>query len=405
MAAPGDLDPTFGSGGVVQTDIGSASPDFGTAVIPQTDGDLVAGATSTDDRGLGVFGVLRYTAPGGLDPAFGAGGKAFVSFPDSATEQALAQQPDGKLVAAGFSFVSVGGPARETFALARVLSDGAIDTSFGMNGRVLTWFGHVGSAQGVAIAPDGKIVAAGGVNGNMAVARYNPDGSLDPTFSGNGKRVVSVSRSGDGANAVAVQPDGKIVLAGYATTVTGSDFALTRLNPNGSLDTGFGTKGVVLASFGGFDTAFDVFVYPVTGRILAVGTTNQGGVSSGALARFTANGAPDPHFGTGGLVTTTVPGGDALLGLAVQTDGKIVTAGDTGPGTSNEAFTVSRYTGAGTLDSGFGHHGLVRASIGIRSWAQDVGLQSDGKIVACGTDQVDTSGNDFDVVLVRYLST
>ena len=185
--------------------------------------------------------------PGNLDPSFGSGGVAATRIGSSSSAQALMLQPDGKIVEAGWS---VEGPDG-VFALARYAPDGTLDRSFGSNGTTTTAWGTHAQGEAVALQPDGKIVLAGQIfyQAKFALARYTPDGSLDPSFAGNGKQTFPVGEA-SGAAAVAVQPDGKIVVAGYSSNDASSVIALARLKPNGLPDPGFGTDGLTTTQVG-----------------------------------------------------------------------------------------------------------------------------------------------------------
>ena len=195
------------------------------------------------------------SVPGRLDATFGVGGETTVDFATGIDYAwAVAAQPDGKVVAAG---VAVG--ANQDFAVARWNLDGTLDASFGSGGKVTTAIGTANEfAKSVVLQPDGKIVAGGpsrtGAYNEFAVARYLPDGSLDPTFGTGGKVVTSISTGHDYLNAIALQSDGKIVGAGYSNQDGNLEMAVVRWKGDGTLDAGFGTGGkVVIAGSVGID--------------------------------------------------------------------------------------------------------------------------------------------------------
>jgi uncharacterized delta-60 repeat protein len=221
------------------------------ALAIQRDGKLVAAGRSrvtalSDDSAVG-----RYSARGRLDSSFGRGGKVLTDFGSrkrvSGWANAVAIQADGKLVVAGSSGIIADGPWR--FALSRYTARGKLDPTFGSGGKVLTRFGPVSdSAVAVAIQRDGKIVAAGSDVRNHAVfalARYTPGGKLDPSFGSGGKVLTDLGLWSD-ARAVAIQADGKLVVAGVGRL---SDFAVARYAADGKLDSSFGSGGKVMTNF------------------------------------------------------------------------------------------------------------------------------------------------------------
>ncbi|MFI7635963.1 hypothetical protein [Nonomuraea sp. NPDC049400] len=383
LAAPGDLDPGFGSGGKVTTDFGGDDVAEGVAVQP--DGKIVV-----IGRTIGVFALARYNSDGSLDSGFGSGGKVTTDFGGDDSASAVALQPDGEIVVVGH-----GGPGGD-FALARYNSDGTLDSSFGADGRVTTDFGGSGDAAlAVALQADGKIVAAGAGGGTFvfALARYNSDGSLDSGFGSGGKVTTDLTGASEHARTVAVQSDGMIVAAGRSGGA--GDFAVVRYNADGGLDSGFGTLGVVTTSFGTFEDFAEGMALQSDGKILAAGYS--GGTDSDfALVRYNGDGTLDPGFGSGGKVTTDFASGgsDGANAVVLQADGKIVAAGR-GVGT----FALSRYDSDGSLDPGFGSGGKVTTDFGT-SAATAVALQADSKIVAAGFSGL--VGGDF--ALARYES-
>src|SRR6266566_313079 len=206
QAAPGDLDSSFGTGGLVTTDFAGRG-DFGLAVALQSDGKIVAAGNSS---AVGVFSVnfalARYNTNGSLDSTFGTGGTVLTSFGGNLSAAFdVAVQPDDKIVAVGV--------AGSDFGIARYSANGTLDPTFGSGGLVTTDFGGSDQANGIALQPDGKIVVVGPLQGKIGVARYNTDGSLDSTFGSGGKVMTDASPSFDGAFDVAVW-SGKIVVGG-----------------------------------------------------------------------------------------------------------------------------------------------------------------------------------------------
>ena len=404
-ANPGDLDPTFGTGGMVITSFGTSS--VANAVAVQTDGKIVAAGRTGGLSGV-HFAVIRYNEDGSLDGTFGTGGEVTTSFGGTNDEAlAVALQANGKIIAVGYTNAGA-----YRFALARYNGDGSLDGSFGTAGQVTTSFGGFDLAGPVALQDDGKIVAAGVASGRFALARYETDGSLDPTFGTAGQVTTSFGGTYDEASSVALQGDGKIVAAGSTENGVGSaQFALARYDSDGSLDGTFGTSGKVTTSFAGKDYANAVTVQG-DGKIVAAGIAGPSSCPSlpcgsgnlFALARYNTDGRLDPTFGTAGQVTTSFGGtDDQALSIALQGDGKIVAAGFTWNG-STTRFALARYDADGSVDATFGTGGEVTTTFGgTNDEVLAVALQGDGKIVAAGGTQGSRFGS-IQFALARYLN-
>jgi len=224
----GNLDPTFGTGGTVRTDF-AGNIDQANAVAIQPNGQIIAaGSSFSNSKTVEDFIVARYNANGSLDKRFGKNGKITTDFFRNVDSiSAVAIQPDGAIIVAGFAQLGGNGGTPRVFALARYRSDGIPDTSFGNGGALTTSFGgNFAAASAVMLQPDGKIVVAGTVDFNpdipgsdldFALARYNASGTLDGSFGRGGKVVFDFFGSFDQANAAVLQPDGKIILVGSAS--------------------------------------------------------------------------------------------------------------------------------------------------------------------------------------------
>src|ERR1044071_450743 len=334
-AADGDLDPTFGTGGTLMTDI-NRSTDLANGVAVQADGKLVVvGQTyKNNDYSTEDFGVTRYNTDGTLDNTFGLRGKVRTDFPGlAAVPSAVVIQTDGKIVVAGgafplFTFLG-------NFEVVRYNRNGSLDTSFGNGGIVTTFFPEGSYAFDVALQPDGKIIAAGTVfvdfvigessNTDFALARYNTDGTPDTTFGSGGQVSTDFAGVEDDAFSVLIQPDGKIVDVGSANSfATNYDFAAARYLSNGTLDTSFGSGGKVTTDFGdrNFDRARSAALQS-DGKIVAAGfaISHGGGVQNFAVARYTSAGVLDTTFSNDGL--TQVDFGDCC-----QSANKVLLQGD-----------------------------------------------------------------------------
>ena len=340
VAPQGTLDTSYGLGtGASRLDFGGA--DIGGGLVLQADGKIdVSGQGTTTGPGGGVRVVAAQllNPQGTLDPGFGGGTGFLASRYDplgtSGDQDAsfAAAKQGSNLIVAG---VSAHGGATD-MAVARVLNPaGAFDSGFASGGTVklIDFGGSLDIAHSVALAPDGKIVVAG-VTGptltSIGVARLTANGDLDNSFNGNGKATVPGT-----VGALAVQPDGKVIVGGSS----GGDFTVARFNTNGTLDQTFGSGGRASVNFGtGADTVNDIAVQPDGKIVLA-------GASSGfAVARLQPNGSLDTTFGTSGKTSVAFRGPDSGQRVALQPDGKIVVAG-VGGAIPNSDLAIARLQG------------------------------------------------------------
>jgi uncharacterized delta-60 repeat protein len=412
--APGSLNPAFGTGGIATSTILGHTNDVasGVAIQQQRDGKIVVAGTARGVQGQSAFAVARYDLNGNLDTNFANSGTAFTEFVGgsvAATASAVAIQADGKIVVAGTVQGTIDDKSIEDFALARYNTDGSLDKSFGQGGEVLTDFGPdtFSSASSIAISGD-KIIVAGTstISGNFvfAVAQYNKNGKLDQGFGSGGEATNDFGPNFTifGEAGVAVQPKGQIVLSGTVANFSGGfteDFGLARYNKNGTLDTTFGTGGVVTTGFGSSNaqSVAGIAIEPVTGAIVVAGTVLDPAFTQDlALARYNPkDGSLDTSFGTGGVVITpSAPSTTTTAaGVTIQPgNGAIVVTGTTSGFDSDSNFfqdlTLARYRAAdGSLDTGFGTGGEVLTDFGAgsRTTGAGAGILANGKIVASGT--------------------
>ena len=399
LAAPGDLDLTFDADGKVTTPFGVSSGDDGASVAVQTDGKIVVGGSSNND-----FALARYNADGPLDVTFGTGGKVITPISTSAEDYilAIAIQADGKIVAAGYVN---NGAAFDDIAVARYNTNGSLDTSFDTDGKLTTAIGAGDDfAFGVAISGVNIVVAGASNNGvgeDFAIVRYKPDGSLDGSFDGDGKLTLTIGGITDRAKGIAIQTDGKMIVIGESLIGANYRFAAARLNPNGSLDTSFGMSGIAITAIGTNDFADSVVIQP-DGFIVVAGYSNLGGNFDFALVRYKPDGNLDPAFDGDGKVTTPIGTAfDIAFSVAIQSTGKIVAAGSSENGSFNRDFALVRYNSDGSLDTSFGAGGKVTTAFGTENdEALGMAIQPDDKIVLAGSTFTGTS-DDFAVA--RYL--
>jgi uncharacterized delta-60 repeat protein len=383
--ADGSLDLSFDGDGKAAVDLAlGASTPFGLAVQP--DGRILAAGEQRTGRTSGTaLTVVRYLASGALDAAFGTGGVALVDFGLPAEARAVALDAEGKILVAGV----VGVGAGSQFALARLHPSGALDAAFGAGGKVTTPFAvGAGVANAVAVQGDGKIVLAGAAGSgpsDFGLARYLSDGVLDPGFSGDGLVTVDINTAADAAWALAVQPDGRLLAAGYAYSGATSDFALVRLNTDGALDTHFDGDGKLMTDFAGANSyAYGVQVL-AGGRIVAGGQVETNGGDFG-LAAYNENGSADSSFDADGKVTTSIGAHDAGHALVVAADGKLLLAGRTQANDGRDDFALLRYASDGALDGTFSGDGMMTvdfAGAGASGFA--AALQPDGDILLAGS--------------------
>ena len=360
--------------------------------------DGVAGdAVAMDDF---IYGEPQaISVPSHLDTSFGTGGWTTVNFGNSDQGEAVIVDPDGKIVVAG---TWDGGLA--DFAVLRLNADGTRDTTFGGDGRVnLTFgggtFGGVERAYGLARQADGKYVvvgvtdAGGGVPNNFAITRLNADGTLDTSFSGDGKLTLDLGFE-DQAHAVAIQADGRIVVAGQAA----SDIAVVRLLPDGTLDPSFNDVPVPTAengdgihrfSLGGTEAARAVAIQG-NGAIVVAGFSDVGGTRDFAVARLLPTGLLDPSFDGDGWTTVDFSWSETGEALLLLSDGRMLVGGPADGGSAD--FAVAQLLPNGSLDPAFNpgvpsvsdFNGKFRTSFGSADFLTSMALQADGKIVLAG---------------------
>ncbi len=415
LAVDGDLDPTFGKGGKVRTNFSGRSNDIANSLAIQPDGKIVT--SGFIDVGAGLQLVLaRYNPNGTLDATFGDQGRVITHLDQTSELNAVAIQRDGKIVVA--SSIPTNSAQQDDFDVTRFSADGSLDPTFGVGGMVTTDFGDSSDeVRAILIQSDGHIVVVGqaivkfATTADIAIARYNKDGSLDQSFGAGGKVTTDIDAIDDGRS-VAIQRDGKIVVAGFveheAPVPNGviDRFVVVRYEPNGALDATFGIDGVAITDFGpeGPAQANSVMIQN-DGKILAAGTVagSIGTLEDFAIVRYAPNGMPDHTFGANGVVLSDLGStADFETAAALQTDGKIVVAGS-----ASDKFAVARYNTNGLQDLTFGTNGVARVDFSTPTIPRTgdelraMAIQSDGKIVAAGFSiSLDTL--DEDLVMARF---
>ncbi|MCB0405433.1 MAG: choice-of-anchor D domain-containing protein [Bdellovibrionales bacterium] len=396
----GDLDTSFSGDGMAVSSYGPNDVLNGVAV--QQSGKLVvAGATRLSSSYDYDIALIRYNSDGSVDTSFGSNGltRTDIRGGDDAA-YAVALQSSGKIIVVGYSKNQYGN--NQAMAIVRYTSNGVLDTSFGGgDGVVLHQFSYDNNdtANAVVIDSSDRIVVVGKAGTNWIFSRYTSSGSADTSFGTTGSLSLSGLATYHSGLSVAIQSNGKIVAAGYAaeSNFTVAGIVLVRLNSNGSADTSFDGDGVkTTALSSGFDMARSIALQS-DGKIVVAGTTynSTSGEFDFAVLRYTSSGQLDSSFDADGIKTfsTADSGNHIAESVRVDSNGKIVVAGYT-DGSSDDVFVVARLNTDGSLDSDFGTDGVASLNNGR---AHGMALQSDGKIVAVG----ESSGGNF--VTVRFL--
>lgn len=396
LLSAGLLDTSFGTMGIATYDFPGRA-DRAYAVVASSDGTIyAAGSTelSSAPTNQSDFALVRFSATGTAitsTPIDFGGGQDFA--------YAMAQQADGRIIVAGVAYAP--DASSSSFAITRTNADTSADLTFGVNGIVTTTFpgATFSSATGIAIQNDGKILVVGSVTiganpSQLGVARYNADGTLDTTFGTNGLvTAANLPKATD----VALAADGSIYISGN----DGSNFVLMHMDSTGTMDAAFGTNGVVIASVPGSATAYSLALQ-ADGKIVLAGEATPGGSLNTAMAfvRFNTNGTLDATFGDGGSTIVDVSSGiDQALSLVQQADGKLIAAGFTaGSGAGN--FLTVRLTVDGQLDQIWGGDGIGVTDIGgLQDNARAATIDAEGRLIVAGQGTV---GGSIDFAVARY---
>ena len=332
----GRLDLTFGTGGKATAALDPGG-DTVAAIAIQPDGKIVTAGSVLHDNVVLGFIAGRFNADGILDQTFGSNGSVQTTFGDPSAEgNDVVLQADGKIIVVGFTGAG-SYSALNDFAVVRYNSDGTLDSGFGVGGKVTTHFPGISNTGSIAtcalLQGDGKLVVGGHyVNQSapeeFALARYNPDGSLDSSFGSKGLVTTPIGADSAFCFAIGLQRDGRIVLAGYSEAGQGHDFTLACYSSNGTLDSSFGSAGIAVTSFpGGSDDIGYALAVQRDGKLLLAGRTGAYPVFDFALARYSSTGQLDQTFGSGGTVTTDFGNDDLGYAVAVQRDSKIIVSG------------------------------------------------------------------------------
>ena len=417
LAASGDLDSSFGAGGVVALTINDHA--YATAVAVQDDDKIVAAGYSLSGSS-GRIAVVRLDAVGDLDAAFGSAGVVSIPATNQNIGYAVALQSDANILVAGGEFTGPDGPDYD-FRLVRLLaSDGRLDASFGSGGIVATAAASRVGAAAIAVQADGKILVGGdgnpkpqstSRNRDLLVVRYDTDGTLDSTYGVGGKAFVSMGKSHEYLNRLVAQTDGSVLAAGSAGAKSSWRPVATRLGSAGALDPTFGSGGRYRGRWLTRRSFLQDAAVLADGSILLAGlsvveSAKALPTASMVLARLAADGSRDTGFGHNGLAVST-PDAEAYYHVnrsAVQTDGKVVVAGGVVFGTATDQTSdllLARFNTDGSLDASFGSAGVVCAALSKYDEVWGLALQDDGKIVVAGVSSAD--GLHSQMLVARFL--
>ncbi len=407
FSQPGTLDISFGDKGFVSDN--NTSLSVHAAVVQQPDGKLLTAGGYLDADFNRKGNIMRFLSDGTIDSTFGNNG--YASIGDlAAGAYDIALQPEGKIVIVGSLTLQDGGHS----FVARFQTNGFLDSSFGENGLTLIPNTHINDAYlRLALEPDGKIIIAGpGVTDDRQtfysiISRMSANGAFDNSFGDKGRVLNYTNLAEIYETGLAIQKDGKILLAGHTLGVgdDGEDYVLSRYNPDGTLDDGFGNHSNVITQgvqgLNGHDAPGGITVQP-DGKIVVGGTTSgYNFIIYAAALRYNANGTLDETFGNEGRTLVAFDGKRAqTYAVLLQPDGKIILSGSAG-NTTERDFTLCRLNSDGTPDSSFATDGKQLTAFDQYATAYCATLQTDGKIVQGGSYENDERGYESHL-LARY---
>lgn len=337
----GVQDRGFGTNGVVSVDFGGN--DIALSGSIQQDGKLLIAGSSSWGTPASDLALTRLLSNGSSDISFGVNGKATIDFAQYDTADSISLQPDGKIFVGGHSYYK----NNDDFIGVRINANGTLDPTFGFGGLTNTDLGSGDFGYSTLVLADRSLLIAGRSGGAFAIVKYLSNGQLDSTFGQSGKSVLGHFGASDTVKVATSPIDGKIYLAGDTSNGVNRDFALLRLNTNGSIDTSFGNQGRSTYDFDGRNDYLSDLLVTADGKVILTGS------SSGDFSalRITPNGNLDPSFAANGQLITDIGGiNDTSYSAALQSDGKLIIAG-----TSSGNFAVARYNTSGALDQTFGN--------------------------------------------------
>jgi uncharacterized delta-60 repeat protein len=389
-----------------------------TAIAVQPDGKIVAAGRAEEHTTESKLILMRLNHNGTLDSSFADSGILRTQFPaGNALHSTLLIQPDGKILITLRDFYAPVSKPSSDFIVLRFNADGSLDNSFGINGKATADFsGAKDVSQTMALQADGKIVVAGGTslsNSSFALARFNPDGTLDNTFNTSGQVVTNFPGVGNTISAISIESNGKIVVAATVGTSKDTDIRLARYNSDGSLDSSFGMDGSVTTDLDNYEETKSLLVQ-ADGKLLVVGTKFPAYLeytqSDIFIVRYNSDGSLDKSFGEAGKIITDFGKYEDVYAATLQADGKFVIAGAWGTGHHTRTYSLSdflavRYNPDGTFDKDFGDNGKISTDFGRVEIARDVAVDKDGNIILAGyTGEWTFDGFDqSDFAFARYI--
>lgn len=404
-AQSGTYDTSFNGTGMVMGNYTSGNNSADNMVI-QSDGKIVvSGATGTSSN-INT-GVSRYNTDGTIDTTFGTNGK--MSFSSGTGTKSylydMALQTDGKIVIAGYRWTGSEGD----FVMARLNADGTLDNTFGVNGIAIFDKGLSEVAESFAINPDGSFIVSGYVDDNYTLLKVKNNGMIDTTFGNNGWVTTVFQSLSASSKSTSINAAGRIIVGGMGVGANQSEFVMAAYNPNGTLDTTFGQGGKINFHIG-YDNDFGLRVLQLeNGKILFGGHSYVGSTPLRyelAIVRLNANGSFDTSFGENGIFKSRFyeNGRSYLEGMVLQSDGKLVVTGSANVN-SEENYGILRITENGQLDTTFGEEGKVIQQIEFNySISKNIALQSDGKIVVAGDAMPFNGAGPAQFFIARYLN-
>ena len=405
FADDGDLDPNFGAGGVVSAPFYNANADISEMAL-QSDGKIVTCGTTMHDENVDIH-LVRFNTDGSLDPSFGDGGMVMTDVDDLTNNcDALVIQDDGKILVAGSSY-HPHSDTRTLITLVRYTTDGTLDGSFGTGGIVTTSINDLILEVFSVILNNNKIIVgvSTDISNNMFLVQFDNNGSIDNGFGTNGVVDPNINNLYY-PNKMIVQSDEKILVVGSIENNSQADMGLIRFNRDGSLDPDFGLGGIASYERSGTENGNDLAIQS-DGRIVAVGQAYDGSDWDFEIVRFLPSGEPDPTFGAGGFVTYDFNAlSDFANAVALQSDGKILVVGSTGNDLARDV-ALARFTSDGLLDEGFGVDGQVVYDF-ESGYGQATSVILEGNDIIVGGSWSDYWGSSIDktteAVLIGFTS-